>query len=67
MRNELIDIKWTVENIDSVDGEKLDVVVVNLKLVYMDDKGERAVKSMICTMDEFYSLLKKFNEIYEAL
>lgn len=67
MRNELIDVKWNIENIDNVNGEKLDVVVVNLKLVFLDDNGEKAVKSMICTIDEFYTLLKKFKDILEGL
>ena len=62
-----MDIQWNIENIDFVDGEKLDVVIVNLKLIYGDQNAERSVRSLICTIDEFYGIYKKFKDMVEAL
>ena len=66
-RDNLTDIKWNIENIDTVDGDEVDAIVVNLTLVYNDKDGDEMQRCLVLTIDEFFEVYKKFKNMKESL
>ena len=66
-RDNLTDIKWSIENIDTVDGDEVDAMVVNLTLVYTDKDSDEMQRCLVLTIDEFFEVYKKFKNMKEAL
>lgn len=63
--NELLDIKWKLVNLASSNQKSLNFLVVHLTLVYNDEAGRRAQRTVVMTLEEFAVFNRKFNDLAE--